>query len=625
MPGEPSIKVMVKIIQEIAPEGLDAFDRELVEFVFDRYGEPPLPVAAALVWLSACVKAGHVALPLNRRPSEWRSLIGAEQEAGAFDEPVTADQLAGHPLAGTGGEPTVLRIDGDRLYFGKLYNQEVELGERLLALASEKQDPGDDDRIGRLLDRHFPELPDHGLDWQRAAAILSLVNRFLVISGGPGTGKTTTVSRIAKLHAALADRPFRVAMTAPTGKAASRMGEAIREGLESGDDPEAENLRVESGTLHRLLLKVEQGGMLPAAWDRTLPYDMVVVDEASMLDPGLAVRLLRHLSPVARLILLGDRDQLSSVEAGSVIADICRKEKNRFGERILGILNRYGQFDTVDAVACSDLEESIVYLEKSWRFHDESGIARLADEIRNVEAGRAGGLFGKSRYIDLKHKKFDWTSEDTDKLLDRVGKRLRKAADLDGEKLLGFWKEEIWLTLHRRGRYGSRFLNEKIDRRAQRLATELSPGGWYHGRPVMITRNDHSNGLYNGDLGVCSHSGAGRFSVLFFGPNGSLREIPVHRLREFEPAFLLTVHKSQGSEFDVVHLLLPGEDTQLLTRELLYTAVTRARNGFTLHGDLSLFSTGAGRRMVRLTGLGDRLHDSGKHGSQRTGVGPQRT
>ncbi|MDX1657005.1 MAG: exodeoxyribonuclease V subunit alpha, partial [Candidatus Competibacteraceae bacterium] len=369
----------------------------------------------------------------------------------------------------------------------------------------------------------------------------------------------------------------------------------------------------QAATLHRLLGWRPGSGGLRHGPDHPLALDVLVVDEASMVDLALMTRLLGALPAGARLILLGDKDQLASVEAGAVLADICgpvpgfRQPFCRRLERLLDQPLAAGEGDR-------PLADCVVLLRHSYRFGADSGIGRLA---RRVNAGDGAGALGvlEEGFADLDWRSLelrDYPPRSLDKpVIEGFGAYLQLVAQgAEPQLIFRAFEDFRVLCALRQGPAGVNALNESIqswlaDQGLIRLrATVLS--GWYPGRPVMITRNDYNLRLYNGDIGLCLET-QGQLRVCFLTSQGELRHFPPARLPEHETVYAMTVHKSQGSEFGRVLLLLPPEPARIMTRELLYTGITRARDHLQLWGPEGVLRFAAGRRLHRSSGLGERL------------------
>jgi len=583
---------------------LPVYEAELLAFMEGYYGSLPVDVSASLVFLSLFVRAGHVALPLDRRVGEWREMLELDRAIWPDLEQISREQLAEHSITGGEGEqessPLVLK--GNRLFFRIHYRQEVELAAGLNRLAASRFEPPVEGDWPKRLAEQFPSSDDGEVNWQRVAAAVALGSRLLVLSGGPGTGKTTTVARILQLLEPKEGDSLSVALAAPTGKAAARMNQVLTDQLADRFGQIPSSFRIWSGTLHRLLSDRDRPEMLPPVWPEPLSWDLIIVDEASMVDLTMMSRLVYHIGSRTRLILLGDHHQLSSVEAGAVLSAICRKEENRFSPNVSASLSKATGYKTFQTESQSDLEDVTVYLEKGYRFDASSGIGRLAASLRAGQPDRIREVLTQ-QWPDLSVQPFNRDKRSLERLAEGFRQRYLEALTREENELYDFWNHEIWLTLPRKGDYGSEQLNRFVESWLERVEGVRRRGGWYHGRPVLISRNDYSLGVYNGDFGVCIEHRPGQFDLLLKQPDGHFRRIPVDRIPESEPACFLTVHKSQGSEYDRVHLLLPAEPIPLLTRELVYTAITRARNHCNLYGDPALLSIASDRRSERFTGL----------------------
>ena len=563
-----------------------------------------LVLAAALV--SRQVDRGHVCADLAELAG--RAVLPADDDDPDAGPPVFAPSLARWRAAleasGVVGQGRPLVIDGaGRLYLERYWRHECALAAALLERARVEM-PVDEARLRGDLARLFPDDRERP-SWQQVAAATAVLRGLCVVSGGPGTGKTSTVVRVLTLLAGQADRPLRIGLVAPTGKAAARLQESIRAARATLPIDDAIRGRIpdETSTIHRLL-GVRRDSTAPRHGpDRPLAIDVLVVDEASMIDLALMARLVAALPPAARLVLLGDRDQLASVEAGAVLGDVCGPAPGFSAafrarvERIIGTPLPAGRVTT------SPLADAIVLLVKSHRFDARSGIGRLAAAVNRGAAVEAGSLLADPGFPDVER------AEGADDELVRVARagyaahheRVRSGAS-PGEVFEGFRAFRI-LCAHRRGPRGADGLNA-------RLAAAL--GGtdeWYAGRPVLITQNDYALRLFNGDVGIAlpDPEADGRLRVCFEGDEGRVRRIPPVRLPPHETTYATTIHKSQGSEFARVLIVLPPDDSRLLTRELLYTGITRARQAVTVWGDERVLGAAVERRLVRSSGLRDAL------------------
>ena len=570
--------------------------------------------------VSVALGKGQVCLPLSQcwvheLQEHWQSL--GPQRLHALLAGCATVYVAGSDSAHA-RQPLVLA--GQRLYLARYYFYEQDVLAQLeQRLASPLQ--VDDAALAEVLNALFPTLPAGQTDWQKVAAATACLQRFTVITGGPGTGKTTTVTRL--LSALLSTQPeLSIALAAPTGKAAARMTESIRNAKLKGALPYAEQIPDDSFTLHRLLGWTPNGFRYNA--QRHLPFDCVVVDEASMVDLPMMHHLLMALAPHTRLILLGDRDQLASVEAGSVLADLCdagveHGPDTAFATR-LSALTGY-PLQQVAEVACSPMQNALAQLRVSHRFDASSGIGQLAAAVNTSDTAAAQQAFStfaeQIRTNELGQpgtppywNNTDWQQNVRAGLQDfcRAVTEQRPATEV----FAAFGQYRLLVAL-RNGQSGV----EEVNRQVEQLLVQqgLLPARpekalWYAGRPVMISRNDYDLGLFNGDVGITlwhTDGSDAQLKVAFPDSDGGIRWLLPSRLPAHETAFAMTVHKSQGSEFTRVCLLLPEQWQSVITRELIYTAITRAREQFDVFTSTDSWERGVRARVQRASGLRETL------------------
>jgi exodeoxyribonuclease V alpha subunit len=536
-----------------------------------------------------------------------------------------AERLAESPLVAVGEDAASdrpLRLVGTALYLDRYWREERQVAADLEAFSEAASDV--DVRESVLADG-LTRLFDVGVDdRQRLAAASAVLRRLAVVAGGPGTGKTTTVARIVALlaeqAAAVGTAPPLVALAAPTGKAAARLEESVHEEaarLKVDDAVRAQLLALNASTLHRLL------GWRPGSHSRfrhhrgnRLPHDVVVVDETSMVSLSLMARLVEAVRPDARLILVGDPGQLTSIEAGAVLGDIVGPASQGLvmsaDARAALASVTAGDITAADPPAGATVGDGIVVLDRVHRFGE--GIASLADAVRSGD--------GDAVIDVLRHRPegVTWVSVDVgDPATDadlapvRAGAVATARAVIDAAET-GAASEAIEalggfrvLCAHRRGPHGvvtwmgriEGWLGEAMDGFA-------SQGDWYVGRPLLVTENDYGLGLYNGDTGVVVASEPGRVSAAF-ERRGEIVLFRPTRLAAVDTVYAMTVHKSQGSQFDTAAVLLPPPDSQILTRELLYTAVTRAKERLVLVGTEETIRAAVARPAARASGLRWRL------------------
>jgi exodeoxyribonuclease V alpha subunit len=460
-----------------------------------------------------------------------------------------------------------------RLYLRRYWEYEKALAEAILLRC----------------DSQTPANPRTG-DLQELAIETALARRFVVISGGPGTGKTTTVLKILeRMLSQPGGENLRIALAAPTGKAAARLQETLLAGGANG--VRQDRLPKSASTLHRLLGSRRNSVYFRHNAKNPLPVDLVVVDEASMVPLTMMAKLFAALPHRANVILLGDRDQLSSVEPGAVLGDIARA-----------------------ASEPGPLQGSLVVLDKNYRFGNESNIFALCNAVREGEIERALKILNSGERPDVISGRTPPPVQVTERLRQRViaGYSAYLRAPDPAEALKEFKKFRVLCAL-RTGPYGVESLNRTIEKilREERLVTGTQ--NTYAGMPILITQNDYQLRLYNGDIGILLPDPTnGSLLAWFIGEDGGIRRVPPARLPEYEPAFVMTVHKSQGSEFDNVLLILPDKESPVLTRELIYTGLTRARSRVEVWFQESVLRAAIARTIQRGSGLRDRLCEAGR-------------
>ncbi len=598
-------------------------DRAFADFICRLAGtdSQPLWLAAALV--SSVAGKGSVCVDLPLMAGEPAAFIakGAALADGAEspwrDAAAWSAELRRHlPVTSPGGFAPLVLDGRDRLYMHRYWSYERDLAEALLERVASVRGDLDEGLLSAGLDRFFPlRSPDAAPDLQRLAACLAVSRSLAVIAGGPGTGKTTTVVRVlALLLEQSKDRPLRIALAAPTGKAASRLREAIM--TARGQLPLAPELSLlipsEAVTLHRLLGTIHGSVSFRHNRDNPLPFDVVVVDEASMIDLPLMARLTAALSPGSRLILLGDRDQLASVEAGAVLGDICNPAwLDHFSPVCHSLFSRVGgiTLGSTPLSGAPSLCDAVVNLKTSHRFGPTSGIAQVSRLVNEGLGGEALSLMREGTYADISWHDLPSPGDILPMLKERLveGYGGFLAEDDPTACLAMFGRFRILCPL-RQGPFGVVSVNAAAERTLGLGGHHSGALSWYRHRPVLVTGNDYQLGLSNGDIGVAlpGESREG-LSVWFPAADGAVRRISPLRLSSCETVFAMTVHKSQGSEFDSLLLLLPDGAPELLTRELIYTAITRARKRVVIWGSEAAFIAAVSRQVLRSSGLRERL------------------
>ncbi len=517
-------------------------------------------------------------------------------EPGPWVERVAGSELVGS--AAVAPDPVrPLRLEGTWLYLDRYWAEEVEVARALRAMDAAPADTVNDEILEAGLGRLFGEdSTDRG---QRRAAAAAVRQRFAVVAGGPGTGKTTTVARIVALlgeQALAAGRPLPlVALAAPTGKAAARLEEAVHTeaaGLDVFPELRTRLLELPATTLHRLLgWRPRTNSRFRHNRNQRLPHDVVIVDETSMVSLSLMARLIEALRADARLVLVGDPGQLASIEAGAVLGDI---------------VGPAGDQDQTGGEA--SFGAGIVVLERVHRFG--GGIAELASAIRGGDDDAVIELLRAGRE-DVEWLEADPTAGDD---MGPVHRRALQAARVvhdaaragDASAALAALGDFRILCAHRRGPYGvaswTALIEAWLEAEIPGLSTEAR---WYVGRPLLVTENDYELKLYNGDIGVVVERGDRALAA--FERAGEVIEFSPSRLGSVDTVYAMTIHKSQGSQFDAAAVLLPEPGSRILTRELLYTAATRARRHLILVGTEDAIRAAVRRPVARASGLRWRL------------------
>ncbi len=546
---------------------LDVADVRVAERICFLVKETDDRVALAVALLVRGLRGGSVCIEL----ASVASAVGVEE----VPWPEPAGWLAAVRASPLLRDPPVLHLYDDRLlYLDRYWREEKQVCDDLLALRVSKP-TGDVPAFERL----FPA----GFEEQREAAEIALAQAVTVLTGGPGTGKTTTVARLLALLAEQAGASrLRIALAAPTGKAAARLQEAVQHEVAKLDAADRSRLgELQAMTLHRLLgSRPDSSSRFRHNRGNRLPHDVIVVDETSMVSLTMMARLLEAVRPDARLVLVGDADQLASVEAGAVLADL------------------------VDGLSAR-ADVRVAALRTSHRFGEAIGF--LADAIRVGDADRALQLLRSGD----EHIEFieDDASDAMRPILLPHALRLREAALFGADDVaLATLDEHRLLCAHREGPYGVRRWNRQVEKWLSEETGQPPWSEWYPGRPLLVTANDYGLRVYNGDTGVAVAGPEGLRAVIA-GATGPL-DFATSRLGDVETMHAMTIHKSQGSQADEVTVLMPTEDSRLLTRELFYTAVTRAKAKVRVVGSEAAVRAAIGRRAVRATGLRERLHSS---------------
>ncbi len=567
----------------------------------DPAGGAALAVAAAQV--SAASLRGNTGTDRDELAAACGRWLG--------DGHAAVDVLQASAVCGDGGNVTPIVDDRGRFYLYRYWDYECRLAAALRARNVDAADAPEPGVLRPLLDRLFSSPDSTSVDWQRVAAALALRRLLTIVSGGPGTGKTTTMVKVLAMVVECLGAECRIALAAPTGKAAARMQQAVDEagrGLEI-DASVRDAIPGEASTIHRLLGMRREGGFRHHA-DNPLAVDVLVVDEVSMVDLALMVRLVEAVPGDARLILLGDRDQLASVEPGSVFADLCLGAGGLDQGTAAWLSEATGQ--RIEPRAADVLPGACISLTRSYRFGPDSGVGVLSAAVKRGDVGDSDAVLEDENHDDV-----SWLDEaddrgnasPLDRLLPTYRERIEAAyAEADAARVFEQYRQFQVLCAVRRGARGVDDINRRIERGLAETGLVDSDDPWYVGRPLMITANDYGLNLFNGDLGIVLPWGPKREArVCFLGQDSEPRWLHGARLPAHETAWAMTVHKSQGSEFENVMLVLPARESPILTRELIYTAVSRARRRVIVSGSRDILGAAIARRATRQSGLADRL------------------
>lgn len=509
--------------------------------------------------LTEVMAQGHVCLNLNNLPDTIHHLESClPVNISDWQTQLQAAKSVGKP----GDYTPLILTDEGLLYLYRFWRDEQEVAKAItqrlhpvsqLNLAQLQQD---------LADWHNPI---EGIDWQKVAVATALSRHLAVISGGPGTGKTTIVLKILQcLHNQ--SETLRIGLAAPTGKAAARLQQSISKQQAS-----------EVKTLHRMLGITEHNDQGRYNADRPLPLDVLIIDEASMIDISLMAKLMRALPAKARLILLGDSQQLASVESGAVLANLSEGQQGHFSDEFIQQFAVLGLHND-PALSYSPLTDSFVRLQHSYRFDKDSLIGQLAGLVNQGKAEQAITRL-QTEQTSL------WTTPDDRNLLKSLAEGYQPYIEavnkhLPPQQIIQAFDQFRVLAALKTGPQSVMSVNRIMSR-------FLAQQGWrttqtfYHGRPIMVTQNDYRQHLFNGDVGMLLRDETGQLKACFCFDE-EIRWVALNRLPAHETVFAMTVHKSQGSEFDAVSILLPEEISPILNRELLYTAITRARKSLSI-------------------------------------------
>lgn len=634
---------MIKLLEQAITQNLlRPLDLRFAQMLVED--ENPI-LLFVFAYLSAQTGAGHVCLPLNiiqkdqlfdGRQKEFAQEVW--QKMGKPSAKKIVEELTHCHCVNQSGDdsPSPIILDNELLYLQRMWSYEEKVAQFF------KQEHAtvdiDENELIKVLNQLFPTTKEsQETNWQKVAASVAITSPTSIISGGPGTGKTTTVAKILAAFVMLTsnEKPI-IQLAAPTGKAAARLTESLGNALAQLNLSEEEDkwMPKQAQTIHRLLGAQPESQQVRYHKDNPLQLDILVVDEASMVDLPMMARLIDALPPKCHVIFLGDKDQLASVEAGAVLGDICRFSEDGFSQKRFDQINHLTQGELakstdiipVSQTPVSVVSDSLCLLRKSYRFGEDSGIGQLAFAVNKGQTKTAIALLKKA---EVSPQQLEMALEPQDVsfialeskesyllMIQDAVNAYREYLTLVSQKaspdiILNAFNQYRLLCARREGPFGVSGLNDRVEMLLHRQRLIRRPTNSYQsdyiGRPIMIQRNDSTLGLFNGDIGIMLNNDEGEMKAFFQLPDGKLKAIQPSRLPQHETAYVMTVHKSQGSEFTHTALVLPDKFSPVVSRELLYTALTRAKQKLSLYASELMVKMAIQTRIQRRSGLIDKL------------------
>ncbi|WP_392560220.1 exodeoxyribonuclease V subunit alpha [Orbus mooreae] len=591
------------------------------------------PVAQArfallIAWLSIEVRSGHVCINLSeitKTNLEYR--FGRELTNylfNALNYPTNEDWFMlcrelGESMVGAGDVLSPFVLHTNRLYFQRMWQYEKHVAgyfnHRLQLEVPNSM-------AKTWLSQLFPDDSDNEIDWQKVATASAIIHPVTIVSGGPGTGKTTTISKIlvmlTALHQEQSLQPLRIIAAAPTGKAAARLTESLSKALATLDVPQTikKCIPVEAVTLHRLLGATISSNKYLYNQDNPLSVDILLIDEASMIDLPMMSSVIAALPETSRLILLGDKEQLSSVEAGAVFGDLCEQLNHGYSHQHVQLITQLTGYHLIAKNTQLTTADSICLLQKSYRFSHQSGIGLLSSFVKEGQNQNALQLLLHQEFNDIAFYMME-SGEEYRYAVEQCADAYQAYLNIimmnpyDVMAVLEAFAQFRLLCALRDGPFGVKGLNKVIENRLKQYGhiTIAKQDAWYIGRPIMILKNSFSLGLFNGDIGITlpAADDSNKLKVYFLLPNGQIKGVSPFRLPEHETAYAMTIHKSQGSEFQRIAIILPNEYTPLLSRSLLYTAITRSKEHVAIYSSKNIIEKTINTQINRQSGLADLL------------------
>lgn len=578
------------------------------------------PSASLKPWLyllSKKLSEGHICIDTETvNKEDWIEM--------GYDNVLGTDKLQEEALVSDGTTMQPFVLVNKRLYMQRYYNYETIILNRIKAFIENEHSQSEQtvltlNQQAAFIKKLFETKKQNGatieapINWQMAAALTAVFNNFSIITGGPGTGKTYTVAKILSILFTI-NPDLKVALTAPTGKAAARMGESLKSAAQGAEDLlRAKFESLQPSTIHRLLGSVRNSPHFKHNSENILNYDVVIADESSMIDSSMFAKLLDAIGPETKLILLGDKDQLASVEAGSLFGDLCQAQEtlNMFSPDRAKLINSFIDNPAeqipaqhTEANATHPLFQHIIELQHSRRFSDDKGIGKFSKAIiHNSEVAIKSFLSNADADVIID------PGYDEELLRQFIAGYEAYILEPDVRTALKTVNNLRVLCAVREGEQGVYAINKKIEKYLQQKGLIQLTGDFYEHRPIMVSSNNYELGLFNGDVGIVRMDAKSKtLKVWFETADGEVTSVLPGYISNAETVYAMTIHKSQGSEFKQVFVILPmGEDIPILTRELLYTAVTRAKEKVFVQGSESLILQTCRAIVQRGSGIIDRF------------------
>ena len=573
----------------------------------DYFDDPVVRKAAYLI--SKKLEEGHICLDLEDLNEE---------------EKINLEKLKNSPFVTTNPSQNIqpLVLLNNKLYLQRFFHYESQILKKIKILSNNnrKEDrknalTGIKDFVLRIFDNinHNEKIP-----WQMIGSLSAIINDFMIITGGPGTGKTTTIAKFLSILLKISP-DISIAIAAPTGKAAARMNESLLNAGESDKNiPEKikEKLKkLSASTIHRLLEGNYKGTHFKYNENNKLQYDVIIVDESSMIDVALMAKLFDAVKEDAKLILLGDKNQLASVEAGSIFGDLCNvpETPNLLNAVDVDFFNKFitGKRIDVDFISSSEniLSGKIIELQHSYRFDKNEDIGKFSSLVISGNTDKSLLIepfkdnSNKAQFVKISD---NYRDAQFNKLL-KYYEQYAKEEDI--EKAFEKLKKVMILCAVREGEYGFKAYNKIVEDYLKSKGLIFPERTFYDKQPVLITANDYTLNIFNGDIGIIRQDKkTGQKRIYFQEENGMIKDFPVVNINSFQTVYAMTIHKSQGSEYDNVVIVIPDDDNhKILSRELLYTAVTRARKNVLILGNDNSIIQSVKRKINRISGIRERM------------------